>query len=157
MEPYLFQQLRFVRKNTLKQIEGVSKKVLLEIPQGFSNNVLWNLGHILFVHEKLAFGLVHEEMGIPEHYTALFAPGTKPTSWKNPLPSVDELTKLLHLQIERIEQAHAAKTDVKLEKTYVTSAGLQLSTLKQCLSCLLYHEGMHLATIKALKQSLGSL
>ncbi|MFC5469148.1 DinB family protein [Cohnella suwonensis] len=149
---YLFKQLRFVRNNTIKQVSGLNEEQVHRVPPGFNNNVLWNVGHIILVHEKFAFGLIHEETNIPAYFGELFGSGTKPANWEQPVPGLDELTGLLHTQIDRIEQKIESRLNDRLEKPFLTSAGLELSTVKECLSFLLYHEGMHFASINAIKQ-----
>ncbi|WP_435923061.1 DinB family protein [Paenibacillus sp. DYY-L-2] len=154
MDHYIFKQLRFVRDNTLKHVTGISDEKLNQVPQGLNNNILWNLGHILFVHERFSFGFIQEKMEIPDHFVELFGQGTKPATWGEQayVPSLDQLISLLGEQIDRIERKLGSRLDEKLEKPYVTSAGLEILTVKECLSFLLYHEGMHFAVIKAIKQ-----
>jgi uncharacterized damage-inducible protein DinB len=155
MNNYLFHQLRFVRDNTIKQVKELSEEETCTVPRGFNNNILWNLGHILLVHEKFAFALTNENMELPKHFAEMFAPGTKPENWGTEVPSLDEILLLLSKQIERIGQTLEHRLEEKLEKPYVTSSGLELSAVKECLSFCLYHEGMHFAAIKAIKQHLS--
>lgn len=154
MNNYLFKQLRFVRDNTIKQVNEMSEEETRTVPRGFNNNILWNLGHILLVHEKFSFALTNEKMELPKHFAEVFAPGTKPENWGTQVPSLDEILLLLSKQIERIEQTLEHRLEEELEKPFVTSAGLELSAIKECLSFCSYHEGMHFSTIKAIKQQL---
>jgi len=154
MGHYLFRQIRFVRDSTIRQVTGLPEDQGLRVPQGFNNNVLWNLGHILLVHEKFAFGMIHEKQEIPDEFAALFGRGTKPADWSGALPSLEELIQLLDAQADRIERKLASRLNERLEKPYTSSTGLELSTVEECLSFCLYHEGMHFAVIKAIKQHL---
>ncbi|KIL42205.1 hypothetical protein SD70_01210 [Gordoniibacillus kamchatkensis] len=154
MGNYLFKQLRFVRGNTILQVTGMSEEKTCIVPRGFNNNVLWNLGHILLIHEKFSFALTNEKMELPNHFAELFATGTKPENWGMQVPGLDEIILLLSNQIDRIEQSLKHRLEEELEKQFVTSTGLELSTVKECLSFCLYHEGMHFATIKAIKQQM---
>jgi hypothetical protein len=154
MVNYLFKQLRFVRGQTLKQINGMSEEETCTVPRGFNNNILWNLGHILLVHEKFSFALTNEKMELPKHIAEMFAPGTKPENWGTQVPRLDEIVHLLSKQIDRIEQILEHRLEDNLEQPFVTSAGLELSSVKESLSFCLYHEGMHFATLKALKQQM---
>ncbi|RIX52155.1 DinB family protein [Paenibacillus nanensis] len=155
MGNYLFKQLRFVRTNTVQRVKDMSMEKACIVPRGFNNNVLWNLGHILFVHERFSFALINEKMELPNHFAELFAPGTKPENGGTPLPELDEIIFLLSNQMDRIEQSLENRLEEQLEKPYVTSTGLEISTIKECLSFCLYHEGMHFAAIKSIKQQLG--
>jgi hypothetical protein len=40
-----FQNHRAVRKNLLKILQTTSHKDLLTIPDGFNNNIYWNIAH----------------------------------------------------------------------------------------------------------------
>ncbi|MBB3113719.1 putative damage-inducible protein DinB [Paenibacillus phyllosphaerae] len=155
MNNFLFGQLKFVRDNTIKQVKGISEEEARTVPRGFNNNMLWNLGHILLVHEKFSFALTNEKMELPKHFAELFASGTKPEQWGTQVPGLDEMLLLLAKQIERIEQTLRHRLEEELEQPFVTSAGLELLAVKECLSFCLYHEGMHVATIKAIKQQLA--
>lgn len=154
MVNYLIKQLRFVRVSTIKQVTGMSEEETRTVPRGFNNNVLWNLGHILLVHEKFSLGLTNEKMELPKHLAEYFTTGTKPENWVTNIPSLDVILQLLSKQIDRIEQTLEHRLESSLEQPYITSAGLELLTVKECLSFCLYHEGMHYATIKAIKQQI---
>ena len=44
---FVFNAITQTRANAIAAIEGLSNEQLNEIPEGFSNNIAWNLGHIL--------------------------------------------------------------------------------------------------------------
>ncbi|MCR2805742.1 DinB family protein [Paenibacillus soyae] len=154
MNNYLFKQLRFVRDQTIKHVKELSEEKARTVPSGFNNNILWNLGHILFVHERFAFALTNENMELSKLFAERFAPGTKPENGGTQVPGMEEIVLLLSKQIERIEQTLELRLEDELEKPFVTSSGLEVTTVKECLSFCLYHEGMHFAAIKAIKQQL---
>ncbi|MFC4101681.1 DinB family protein [Paenibacillus xanthanilyticus] len=154
MNNYLFKQLRFVRDSTIKQVKEMSEEEARTVPRGFNNNILWNLGHILLVHEKFSFALANEKMELPKHFAEVFAPGTMPKHWGTQVPGLNEILLLLSMQIERTGQTLEHRLEEKLEEPFVTSAGLELLAVKECLSFCIYHEGMHFAAIKAIKQQL---
>ena len=41
------QNLKMTRRLTLKMVDGISDDRLLTIPERFSNNLLWQLGHLV--------------------------------------------------------------------------------------------------------------
>ncbi|MGM0875239.1 MAG: DinB family protein [Bacillota bacterium] len=152
MENYIFKQLRFVRDNTIRHVAEMNDETSLFIPEGFNNNIKWNLGHIYFVQEKFAFHFTGEKMKMPDHFTELFSPGTKPDHWGEPVPPIHELIQLLENQVNRIEQALELRMKESVEQPYTTSTGLTLSTVEEFLSFCLYHEGMHFDAIKSIKR-----
>ncbi|USB31692.1 DinB family protein [Paenibacillus sp. YPG26] len=154
MDHYLFDQLKFVRGATINQVKAMSEDEARTVPRGLNNNILWNLGHILLVHEKFSTVITNEKVELPLHFTEMFAPGTKPDNWGTQVPDLEEILLLLSQQIERIEQTLGNRLDEEIRPPKVTSSGLKISTVKECLSFCLYHEGMHFAAIKAIKQLL---
>ncbi|RXZ01480.1 DinB family protein [Fictibacillus sp. S7] len=152
MSEYLFTQLRFVRGNTLKLVEGLSEEQSEIIPDGFNNNIKWNLGHIYNILERNAFYFAKEDWVMPEAFPSLFNPGTKPENGQRVTVSLSEITDLLENQIDRIEATFSGRLKEKTAEDYTTSQGLYMSTVEEFLSCNLYHEGMHLDRIKVLKK-----
>lgn len=152
MKHYLFKQLRFVRDNTMRQAAEIGDEQAAIVPEGFNNNIKWNLGHIYVVQEKFAFILTGETSNMPDRYLALFGPGTKPGDWEDNVPPMRELTQLLANQTDRIEQALELRLKDQIEQPYTTSTGHTLSTVEELLSFCLYHEGMHFDAIKTIKR-----
>lgn len=155
MEHYLMRQLQFARQNTMKLVKDVDDIKSENFIKGFNNHIKWNLGHIYVVHERFAFHFVGEELMLPEAYLPLFSPGTKPLEVNEPMPSMEELTNALNTQITRIERRLSNRLKEQVTTPYTTSTGLCLQSVEEFLSFCLYHEGMHFATIKAMKQLLS--
>jgi hypothetical protein len=151
MSDYLFKQLEFTREQTLKAVAGITEVVADTIHNGFRNNIRWNLGHIYFAQERFAFHFLGMPLSLPANYSDLFANGTSPLNWTEEPPSLSELITLLSGQYERVSRSLEHRLDEKIEKPYTTSAGLYLETVRELLSFMLYHEGMHFSNIKAYK------
>ena len=153
MRNYILKQLRFVRENTIGHVAEMNDETALFIPEGFNNNIKWNLGHIYVVQEKFAFHLTGEKMTMPNHFAELFTTGTKPADWEEQVsPTIRELIGLLENQVNRIEQTLEFRMKEAIEQPYNTSTGLTLSTVEELISFCLYHEGMHFDTIKLIKR-----
>ncbi|WP_342047649.1 DinB family protein [Bacillus sp. OTU530] len=119
MKNYIFKQLRFVRENTINYVAEINDEASLFIPEGFNNNIKWNLGHIYVVQEKLAFYFIKEKMIMPNNFSELFTTDTKPTNWGDQaLPTISELIQLLENQIERIEQTLELRLKEVIEKPF---------------------------------------
>lgn len=149
MSHYLLNQLDFIRKVSLKGIEGISEEKALVIPNGFQNNILWQLGHIFVVHEKLVLAPLEIPMEQFEKMSEYFGPGTSPASWENEPPNLKEVIQLLEQQPKRLEQLLQGKLTEIVRHPFTTKSGLRLETSEQLVSFALYHEGVHISTIKA--------
>lgn len=154
MENYIFKQLSFVRSQTIYHVDGISNESSHHIPEGFNNNIKWNLGHIYVVQENFAFRHLQDKIDIPQNFIDYFGPGTKPENWDEAVPDIDRLVQLLRNQVIRVEQTLENQLKESVEKPYVTSTGIELSTVEEFLSFCLYHEGMHFDAIKTIKRTI---
>ncbi len=152
MELIILKQLDFIRQLTIKAVVGLSENTIDHMPEGFNNNIRWNLGHIYTVQEKFAFHFAGEPLQLPENFDRLFAKGTKPADWKEELPSLEELLALLAEQPKRIQHVLHDRLDERVAKPFTTGSGLLLNTIGEFLNFTLYHEGMHFNTITLLKR-----
>lgn len=152
MNEYLFDQLKVVRKNTVNAVKDLSDSQADKIPTGFNNNIRWNLGHVYLVQERFAFGFTEIPLQLPEGYVELFGKDTKPSEWKVQPPTLSELVKLLEDQTDRIQDKLNNRLDEVLTKPLTMPSGLTLKTVREFLTFSMYHEGMHVQTIKMLSR-----
>jgi uncharacterized damage-inducible protein DinB len=152
MEQITLKQLDFIRQSTIKAVAGLSESTIDHMPEGFNNNIRWNLGHIYTVQEKFAFHFAGEPLQLPENFDRLFTKGTKPADWHGELPSLEELLALLAEQPKRIQEVLQDRLDEHVAKPFTTGSGLLLSTIGEFLNFTLYHEGMHFNSITLLKR-----
>ncbi|WP_238188491.1 DinB family protein [Paenibacillus sp. L3-i20] len=140
---YLFGQLAFVRKGTLKLLDGVTEDNADRIPDGFRNTIRWQYGHIYVVQERFAFQYIGLPQQLPAGFKERYEYGTSPltTTATDAVPTLQELEWMLNEQQERIYEALANRLQEKLVP-YTTSTGITLSTPEQFLSLSLYHEGL---------------
>ena len=152
MKNFLFDQLEVVRGNTIKAVNGISENQANYIPEGFNNNILWNLGHIYLVQEKFAFNFIPEPMHVPDGFTELFDRGSKPSEWKLQPPTLTEMVNILEDQTKRIKKVLAERLEEVVANPFVMPTGLTLKTVEEFLTFSMYHEGMHVQTIRILEK-----
>ncbi|MBW5445482.1 DinB family protein [Cohnella sp. CFH 77786] len=154
---YLFDQAEFVRKQTLKAMEGVTEEMADKIPDGFRNSIRWNLGHVYVVLERYIFKYLELPLHVPEGFQELFEFGTSPLGWPDSVrvPTLPELEALLAGQLARVREAVGHRLRDEVPQPYTTSLGMRLSTPEEFLSFNLYHEGMHLGAVKLYKKLLS--
>ncbi|REE68676.1 DinB family protein [Paenibacillus taihuensis] len=157
MEHYLFKQLKFVRSQTLKQLDGVTEEMADRVPEGFRNTIRWNLGHVYVVLERYIFQYLNLPQQLPAGFKELFEFRTSPLDWQPgaAIPTLAELEQLLSGQLERVEAAIANRLHETLPQPYTTSTGLTIESPEQFCSINLFHEGMHLSVIKLYKTFLS--
>ena len=59
MREFLFNQLKAVRGDTINVVKELSESQADSIPEGFNNNIRWNLGHVYVVQELFAFAFIN--------------------------------------------------------------------------------------------------
>ncbi|MDP4160037.1 MAG: DinB family protein [Bacillota bacterium] len=152
MKEFLFNQLKVVRSNTINAVQEISESRADLIPVGFNNNIRWNLGHVYLVQEKFAFEFAQEPMQLPEKFPDLFGRETKPADWKVQPPSLTDLIGLLENQTNRIKDKLNDRLYEAVSNPLTMPSGLTLKTIGEFLTFSMYHEGMHVQTIKMLKR-----
>lgn len=128
------QFLGFFDKYTLEQLN--------KIPSGFSNNLIWNIGHIIVSQQAIIYKGSGLEGYISEELFNLYKPGTKPTG-NTSQEEIDNLKKLLMSLIEKTETDFQNKKFVTFKES-TTSTGFHLSSIEDALQFNNYHEGLHL-------------
>lgn len=78
----------------LKYLETYSLKQLNKIPEGFSNNLIWNIAHIVVSQQKLVYALSGLSMHISQEMLAKYQNGSRPDG-KVAREEVDEIKILL--------------------------------------------------------------
>ncbi|WNF39102.1 DinB family protein [Bacillaceae bacterium IKA-2] len=152
MDNYLFNQLEFIRNNTLSAVENSTDEMANNIPEGFRNNIRWHLGHIYYTLECFAFDPINLPMILPNDFKIFFANGTSPLNWNSTTPSLEEIISLLREQPVRIRSELNYRLLDKVDKPFIHPTGrITLETVGGFLSFNLYHEGMHLNSIKNYK------
>lgn len=115
---------------------------LNKIPAGFSNNLIWNIGHIIAVQQSLIYRLGNQPMLISDELFELYKPGSKPTC-KTTAAEAEELKHLLTALIEpTITDFNSGKFVTFTERT--TGTGFHLGTLEDAFEFNNFHEGLHL-------------
>jgi hypothetical protein len=146
-----FQLAQFMRAVSVKTIEGLSHDQLLAVPDKFNNNILWNVGHLLFYDCQFTYGRCGLEVPLPESYGAVFQHQSSPADWGES-PDVDAVVDGFANIYAKIEAAATSGDFERFEPMPFNE--LEFSTLEEILAFQTAHEGMHLGRIVALKKFL---
>lgn len=142
--------IRKTRIFLLDVIKDLNTAELNEIPAGFNNNIIWNLGHMVAAQQGICYARAGLQTWIDEPFFAAYKPGSKPEA------------KLEEQEIERIKEllfTSLDQLDADLQKglwvnypAWTTRYGVAITTIDEALTFLLFHEGLHSGTITALKR-----
>ncbi len=143
----LINQLETYRSEILGILEEVTEEEAEMIPEGFNNNIRWNMGHIYLDQFLWLQAITKEKVDVPEQFNMWFGYGTSPSDFDYDTPSFEELKILLKKQPAQIKERYGDR----LEKEY-PSIDMGMHTIEQVLIRTIFHEGMHLQTILDLKK-----
>lgn len=146
----LFNQLADYRHEVLNVVESVNEVEADLVPDGFQNNIRWNLGHIYVDQYLWIQYLTKEEIIIPEGFKEWFGYGTSPENWGDGIPDLAYLKRLLAIQPFMIRNLYGERLE---EEFSVTESGMK--TIAQVLVRTIFHEGIHLSAIQSLKKMIA--
>lgn len=147
MSELLFKQYELTRRSFFKTIEAIAAEQASVQPEGFNNNIHWNIGHVLTVTEQFMMGFPKKSSHLPANYIELFGNGTRPSEWTGDVPSVDVLRDQMKAQLGRIKEVPVSMLEEKLKKPF-----LGLETFGELANMALFHEAYHLGQIHAMKK-----
>ncbi|MGB5942315.1 MAG: DinB family protein [Leeuwenhoekiella sp.] len=144
---YTFETTHRNRKLLHDLFEKLSIDQLNQIPEGFKNNIIWNIAHVIVTQQLLAYGLSNLPRNVSEEMIAAYRNGTKPEKDL----SENEMNSIKGMLFNTNEQIKIDYDAGRFEeyKTYTTSTGHTLSNVEEALEYNNYHEGLHMGTIRA--------
>ena len=142
--------LRVTRNNVLKLIENLDLGQLNKIPEGFNNNLAWNLGHIVATQQLLCYGLSKLPMELENDYIAKYRKGSKPEGDISQA-DLDFMKNKMIVLVDKMEDDYSNGI-FKEYKEYATSFNATLSSVDDAILFNNMHEAMHLGFMIALKK-----
>lgn len=133
-----------------KLIQGFTLEQLNKVPEGFNNNLIWNVAHIVVTQQILVYKLAGLPVMVSDELIEKYKKGTKAEQDASQ-EEVDEILSLLHKTIQKTE----ADIDSNLFQNYTeypTSTGFILKTNQDSMSFNNFHEGIHIGVILAIRK-----
>lgn len=134
----------------LKYLETYSLEQLNKIPEGFSNNLIWNIAHAIVSQQKLVYVLSGLPMHISQEMLEKYQNGSKPDG-KVTQQEVDEIKSLLMSTINQTK-SDFENGIFKAFNPYQTKTGFYLGTLQEAIEFNNYHEGLHYGIMMQIKK-----
>lgn len=144
--------LRHIRTSIFNFTEGLSLKQINEIPAGFNNNIIWNLGHLVATDQRILYVRSSLPSAVSNEFIGKYQKGTKPETFIEE-EEVSEIKRLLLWSVDQLEEDYNKKIFVNYEE-WITPYGNTISTFEEALAFLPFHEGLHRGAIMALKRHL---
>ena len=145
-----FEVQKTSRTIILKFLEIYSLEQLNKIPEGYNNNIIWNIGHIIAAQQALVYKLSGLPILVSDEFISKYKKGTKPESIVSQT-EIEEIKTLLAFTLLKTEEDY--NNNVFLNYTeYTTSMGFTIHNVKEAISFNNYHEGVHTGIIMSLRK-----
>ena len=144
------QTILTLRKNILQLTEGLTADQLNKIPEGFNNNIIWNMGHLVAVEQSVCYKRSGLPVNVDEEFVTAYMPDSKPGR----PASAAEIENIKALLLSSTAQLEADYNDsiFKDYTPFITRYGAHLNNIEDAVSFLPFHEGLHTGYILALKK-----
>ncbi len=135
-------EINFCSRNVLlKFLENYSLEQLNKIPEGFSNNLIWNIAHIVVVQQMLVYKLSGLPMMVSDEMIERYKRGTKPEQDVTQA-EVDEIKLLLFATLEQTKKDFAAGI-FKNYTEFTSMSGFHIKNAQAAMEFNNYHEATH--------------
>lgn len=133
-------------------IENHTLEELNKVPEGFSNNIIWNIAHTIVTQQLLVYKLSGLPMLLSDEMVETYRKGTK-TERNLSQAEVDMVKGLLFSTIKKTKEDYDNKVFQSYNEYTVTTKST-LSNVEEAIDFNNFHEGIHLGYILALRKSL---
>ena len=151
---FTFQVLRNTREIFKKIIEQNTLEYLNKTPNGFNNNIIWNIGHVVVSEQLLAYKLSGLESMLSDEMINKYRKDTKPEG-NVTQEAVNEIKELLSSTLKKTEADYINGVFKNYNVYTVSTTGNTLNNIDEALQFVAIHEGLHygyvLALLKAIK------
>jgi hypothetical protein len=135
-----------------KFLDKFSLEQLNTVPKGFKNSIFWNIAHTVVTQQLLTYGLSGQPLLIQDQLVAHYKKGTV-TIHKANKKELEEIKSLLLTTLEQTKIDYDNGC-FKNFTPYTTSLKVTLSTIEEAIRFNVFHEGIHLGYILAMKNCL---
>jgi hypothetical protein len=133
---------RILENHTLEQLN--------KIPEGFNNNLIWNIAHVLVTQQLLVYKLSGLPMMVSEEMIKKYKKDAKPEQEVSQA-EVDEIKSLLFKTLEKTKEDYNNGV-FKNYQEYPTSTGFVLKNVEDAMAFNNFHEGLHIGIMMSLRK-----
>lgn len=145
-----FDNLLKGRQLMLKVIDGLSNEQINKIPEGFNNNIAWNIAHLVVTQQLLCYKLAGADCLISEEMIDNFRKGAMPNYQVSEEEFETIKKQLLEFPIKLEEDYESGIFTGYTD--YLTSVNVNLTSIDEAIDFNFFHEGIHLGIILQLKK-----
>ena len=145
-----FQATLTSREVYARYFENYTLEQLNKVPEGFSNNLIWNIGHIIVSQQMLMYLGSGNTPNVSQELINKYMRGTRPEGDVTQ-QEADEIKSLLFWPVDKtIEDYNAGLFTTYTERK--TQMGFVLRTIEDAIAFNNYHEGLHLGIMMSIRK-----
>jgi hypothetical protein len=144
------ERIKKIRSFLIDLVSDLSVEQLNEVPPGFNNNIIWNIGHLIAVQQSACYTRAGIKPVVDEKLTMLYKPGTKPEQ-HIAANEADIIKKLLLSSLDLFDSDYKNNLFTNYI-SWTTRYGVELSDIEDVVQFLMYHEGLHSGSVISLKK-----
>lgn len=143
-----------LRESLLHILKNTSHKDLVTIPDGFNNNIYWNIAHCVATQQLLHYYLSNNPFRIDKYWIDRYKKGSFANFDVEP-SEVEDLQYLL-IETSKILANDYANGYFSEYNHYKTSTGAELKNIEDAIFYNNMHESQHYGFVLALKKLINS-
>ncbi|WP_316805500.1 DinB family protein [Pedobacter nototheniae] len=149
MQPTI-QQIKNTRKYILELVKDLSVEQLNKIPEGFNNNIIWNIAHLTAAQQNMCYVRSGLNIAVEDQHFTPFLSGTKPEKFITE-PEINFIYEVLLNSMDSFETDYSNGIFVQFDP-WSKRYGMKLNSIEDAINFIPFHEGMHIGYIMALKK-----
>jgi len=146
-------QIEIIRKTRaflLKNLEDLTTEQYNKTPEGFNNNIIWNLGHMIAAQQGICYIRAGLTPRVGEDIINSFKSSTKPERTYSEA-EIENIKILLFSTLDQLEEDYNNNVFGGYA-AWTTRYEVELASIDDALNFLPFHEGLHSGCIGALKR-----
>jgi DinB superfamily len=144
------ENIRKIRASLLGNLNELTTEQFNKIPDGFGNNIIWNLAHLVAAQQSICYKRAGLDAPLGDDFINTYKPGTKPEKFVD-AAGIEDIKQLLFSTLDHLEADY--NTHIFNGYTPVTTRyGVELNNIDDGISFLPFHEGYHMGAIMGLKR-----
>jgi len=137
-------------RRLIEKFLDYSPEQLNFIPPGFSNNLIWNIGHIVVVQQMLVYKLAGLPMMVSDEMVEKYKRGTRPEA--DVLPDeIQQIRELLFSTVDKTEEDFR-RGIFKGYQEFTTQTGFTLRNSTEAMEFNNYHEAVHTGVMMSIRK-----
>ena len=124
-------------------LKSHSLEELNKIPEGFNNNIIWNIAHSIATQQLLTYGLSGQTIPVNMDFINSYKKGTKPEG-QIMQSEVDTIQKMLFSTVEILKEDYSKGLFKSFKEYTLSTTGGILSKVEHAIDFNNFHEGLHL-------------